>query len=125
MTTDRCQSQMAIGPLRTTHIASRPCSIHTSTWATSGSGFSARAFGGAFGTASIDATVNSKPASTVAPQISDTVVSAGHPESSVRALPDASRTDEAKSTCAVAPGIPVVVASASHQAYAYASKLAW
>ena len=48
-----------------------------------GSGFSACAIGGAFGTAAIDATVNSQPALTLAPQISDTVVSAGLPEPTV------------------------------------------
>lgn len=91
-----------------------------------GLGFSARAIGGAFGTAVLNAIVNGKLASTLAPQISDAAVSAGLPKSSLPALLEAMTTGIGLSDVPESsPDILAAAANASHSVYARAYNLAW
>ena len=91
-----------------------------------GLGFSARAIGGAFGTAVLNAIVNGKLSSTLAPQISDAAVSAGLPKSSVPALLEAMTTGVGLDDVPeITPAILGAAADASHWAYAHAYNLAW
>lgn len=93
-----------------------------------GLAFSARAIGGAFGSAVLDAIINGKLASTYAPKVSAAAVGAGLPESSVDALLAALASGSAAAISAV-PGIDDSIAGAaldaSHHAYAQAYRLAW
>ena len=93
-----------------------------------GLAFSARAIGGAFGSAVLDAIINGKLASTYAPQVSAAAISAGLPPSSVPALLAALAAGSPDLIAAVPginPGIIDAASSASQWAYAYAYRLAW
>ncbi|KAK5123387.1 hypothetical protein LTR85_002819 [Meristemomyces frigidus] len=91
-----------------------------------GLAFSARAIGGAFGSAVLDAIVNGKLASTWASQVSAAAASAGLPASSMPALLVALTSGEGLDAV---PGITAAslgaAADASHWAYAHAYRLAW
>ncbi|TKA34670.1 hypothetical protein B0A54_13814 [Friedmanniomyces endolithicus] len=93
-----------------------------------GLGFSARAIGGAFGSAVLDAIINGKLKSTLAPQVAAAAVSGGLPVASVPALLGAMATGEGLNATNI-PGLTVEVlgaaADASHWAYAHAYRLAW
>ena len=93
-----------------------------------GLAFSARAIGGAFGSAVLDAIINGKLSSTLAPQVGGAAIEAGLPSSSVAALLEAFGTGSPAAIEAV-PGIsPSIIAAASnarHWAYAHAYRLAW
>ncbi|KAK1808176.1 hypothetical protein LTR12_017470 [Friedmanniomyces endolithicus] len=93
-----------------------------------GLGFSARAIGGAFGSAVLDAIINGKLKSTLAPQVAAAAVSGGLPVSSVPALLGAMATGEGLNATNI-PGLTLEVlgaaADASHWAYAHAYRLAW
>ncbi|KAK4545476.1 hypothetical protein LTR36_002826 [Oleoguttula mirabilis] len=91
-----------------------------------GLAFSARAIGGAFGSAVLNAIINSKIASTWAPQVSAAAAAAGLPASSIPALLVALASGEGLDKV---PGITLAslgaAANASHWAYAHAYRLAW
>jgi hypothetical protein len=91
-----------------------------------GLAFSARAIGGAFGSAVLDAIINGKLASTYAPQVSTAALQAGLPAKSVPALLEALSKGAG---LAEVPGINAVIQGkvivASEWAYAHAYRLAW
>lgn len=93
-----------------------------------GLAFSARAIGGAFGSAVLDAIINGKIASTYAPEVSSAAIKAGLPISSSDALVAAFVSGSTAAIGAV-PGVNAAVllaaSDASHQAYAAAYRLAW
>ena len=95
-----------------------------------GLAFSARAIGGAFGTAVIYAIVNSRVASHLAGDVSSAAVAAGLPESSVAAL--LKSMTGATATTARGQGVPGANAEimkaawdASHWSYTRAYRLGW
>jgi len=91
-----------------------------------GLAFSARAIGGAFGSAVLSAIINGKLASTYAPGISKTALGLGLPESSVSKLLTALKSGEQTSIDAVpgiTPGIVSAVTRQSHELYAHAYRL--
>ncbi|KAF2103044.1 MFS general substrate transporter [Rhizodiscina lignyota] len=92
----------------------------------SGFALSARAIGGAFGSAVLDAIVNGKISSTLAPQVSEAATGAGLPSGSVPALLDAIT---AGAGFDAVPGInATILASALNArdwAYSRAYRLAW
>ena len=91
-----------------------------------GLGFSARAIGGAFGSAVLDAIVNGKLTSTLEQSIAAAAVGAGLPKSSVPALLGAFATGEGFSDIPGADAAILGAAShASQVAYAHAYNLAW
>lgn len=91
-----------------------------------GLAFSARAIGGAFGSAVLDAIINGKLASTYAPQVSQAAISAGLPKGSVSALLTALSTGVGLSSVPGINGkIEAAALNASHWAYAHAYRLAW
>lgn len=91
-----------------------------------GLGFSARAIGGAFGSAVLDAIINGKLASTLEPKITEAAVGAGLPQSSVPALLEAMATGQGFGEIPHAtPAILGAAAKASEWAYAHAYNLAW
>jgi hypothetical protein len=91
-----------------------------------GLAFSARAIGGAFGSAVLDAIINGKLASTWAPKVTAAAVAAGLPASSVPALSKAMTAGEGLTSV---PGITsaslAAAENASHWVYAHAYRLAW
>jgi len=91
-----------------------------------GLAFSARAIGGAFGSAVLDTIINSKIASSYAPAVSGAATAAGLPSSSVPALLAAFAAGTGFTTV---PGIsPEILAAATHasqETYAAAYRLAW
>jgi hypothetical protein len=91
-----------------------------------GLAFSARAIGGAFGSAVLNAIINGKLASTYAPQVSTAAVKAGLPAGSVPALLKAMATGVGLDKV---PGINAAIEAkavrASEWAYAHAYRLAW
>lgn len=93
-----------------------------------GLAFSARAIGGAFGSAVLDAIINGKLGSTYAAQVSEAAITAGLPESSVASLLAAFASGLPEAFDDV-PGLnSTILASAtnaSHWAYAHAYRLAW
>ena len=93
-----------------------------------GLAFSARAIGGAFGSAVLDAIINGKLASTYAPQVGNAATQAGLPASSVAMLLEALSGGD-PSALANVPGLtPTALTAAldaSHHAYARAYNLAW
>jgi hypothetical protein len=98
--------------------------MHLST--ATGLAFSARAIGGAFGSAVLDAIIQGVLGSHWAPEVSDAAVQAGLPDSSLPSFLAAMQAGIAYT------GIPEVNASiisnaesASHNAYAHAYHLAW
>ena len=91
-----------------------------------GLAFSARAIGGAFGSAVLDTIINGKLSSTYAPQVSKAAIQAGLPAGSIPALLEALATGMGLTDV---PGINAAiedkVATASQWAYAHAYRLAW
>lgn len=98
--------------------------VHLST--ATGLAFSARAIGGAFGSAVLDAIIQGTLSSSWAPAVSQAAVQSGLPTSSLPALLQAM---QAGAGVTDVPGVNAsIVASAeaaSHQAYAHAYHLAW
>jgi Fungal trichothecene efflux pump (TRI12) len=93
-----------------------------------GLAFSARAIGGAFGSAVLDAIINSKLGANFAPNIFSAATGAGLPASAVPGLLAALAAGDSKAIAAV-PGInksiTAAVMNASHLTYASAYRLAW
>ena len=93
-----------------------------------GLGFSARAIGGAFGSAVLDAIINGNLGSKYANRIGNAAMKAGLPSSSVVALLEALAAGESLSAAGI-PGmnatIEAKVTHASEWAYAKAYRLAW
>lgn len=91
-----------------------------------GLGFSAREIGGAFGSAVLNAIINSKLTSTYATKVGSAAIEVGLPKASVGPLLEAFATGEGFDAI---PGLnPTVLAAAtnaSHWAYAKAYRLAW
>ncbi|KAH6681504.1 major facilitator superfamily domain-containing protein [Halenospora varia] len=91
-----------------------------------GLAFSARALGGAFGSAILNTIINSKIASDYAPKVSSAALKAGLPESSIPALLKAFATGEGFAKIPGADGgILKAATDASHLVYAAAYRLAW
>lgn len=91
-----------------------------------GLAFSARAIGGAFGSAVLDAIINGKLASNWAPNVSSAAIKAGLPASSVPALLKAFSTGEGFSDVpGITPTSLAAASNASHWAYTHAYRLAW
>ncbi|KAH8774979.1 major facilitator superfamily domain-containing protein [Hyaloscypha finlandica] len=93
-----------------------------------GLAFSARAIGGAFGSAVVNVIINSKLGKTLGPQVSSAAIKAGLSASSIPALMEGMATGNPVALAAV-PGIsPSILGAAfdaSHHAYAGAYRLAW
>lgn len=91
-----------------------------------GLAFSARAIGGAFGSAVLDAIINGKLKSTLTPNVTAAALKAGLPSSSVPALLEAMATGLGLSEVpGISPSILAAASDASHWAYAHAYRLAW
>jgi hypothetical protein len=91
-----------------------------------GLGFSARAIGGAFGSAVLDAIINGKLADTWATKVSAAAISAGLPKSSIPDLLNALSTGEGLTEVPkINDNILGAALNASHWAYAKAYNLAW
>lgn len=91
-----------------------------------GLAFSARAIGGAFGSAVLDSIINSKYTSDYAPTVSNAAIQAGLPSSSVPALLKAFASGTGFSTIpGISPAILAAATDASHEVYASAYRLAW
>ncbi|KAK3067965.1 hypothetical protein LTR53_014821 [Teratosphaeriaceae sp. CCFEE 6253] len=91
-----------------------------------GLGFSARAIGGAFGSAVLDAIINGKLKSTLAPKVAAAAIGGGLPAASVPALLAAMATGEGLAEIpGITPGVLAAAAEASQWAYAHAYRLAW
>jgi len=91
-----------------------------------GLAFSARAIGGAFGSAVLDAIINGKLASTLVPNVSAAAIKAGLPAKSVPALLEAMATGAGLTDVpGVNPSILAAASNASEWAYAHAYRLAW
>jgi hypothetical protein len=93
-----------------------------------GLAFSARAIGGAFGSAVVDVIINNKLGKTLDPQVAAAAIKAGLPASSIASLMAGMATGSQTALAAV-PGInPTILGAAfdaSHHAYAAAYRLAW
>lgn len=90
-----------------------------------GLGFSARALGGAFGSAVLDAIINGKLNSVYAPAVTSAALSAGLPSSSVPALLEGLAAGVTTDVPGLTDEILGKVMQASHGAYAAAYRLAW
>ena len=91
-----------------------------------GLGFSARAIGGAFGSAVLNAIINSKLTSTYAAKVGGAAIEAGLPRTSVGPLLEAFATGEGFDAIpGLSPTVLAAATSASHWAYAKAYRLAW
>ncbi|KAL9087640.1 MAG: hypothetical protein Q9165_006564 [Trypethelium subeluteriae] len=93
-----------------------------------GLAFSARAIGGAFGSAVLDAIINGNIASNYQAKVSSAALSSGLPASSLPALFKAlaaGSPEAVQAVPAINPGIIDAVENASHWAYARAYNLAW
>lgn len=91
-----------------------------------GLAFSARAIGGAFGSAVLDAVINGKLGSTYATKVSSAAIEAGLPKSSVEALLTAFATGIGfEDIPGATPAVLAAATNASHWAYARAYRLAW
>ncbi len=114
------------GPLTLLVAAVQFTAPHAFLSTATGLAFSARAIGGAFGSAVIDAIVNGKLKSTYVPQVSAAAINAGLPKSSVPALLAAFATGTGFDAV---PGINAKImasaTSASEWAYAHAYRLGW
>lgn len=114
------------GPLTLLVAAVQFTAPHAFLSTATGLAFSARAIGGAFGSAVLNAIINGKLATTYASQVGDAAVNAGLPESSVPALIEALQSgiglDAVKG---INPQIQESAVVASQWAYAYAYRLAW
>jgi len=93
-----------------------------------GLAFSARAIGGAFGSAVLSAIINGKLASTYTPQMTAAAIGSGLPKSSVPQLIAAFKSGK-QTTIEAVPGIDAAIISAvtrtSHEVYAHAYRLAF
>ncbi|OTA52457.1 MFS general substrate transporter [Hypoxylon sp. EC38] len=91
-----------------------------------GLGFSARAIGGAFGSAVLNAIINGRLASHYAVGVGEAAVQAGLPESSVPALLEALDAGQIGSGVdSATPGAWAAAVDASRWEYAHAYRLAW
>lgn len=94
----------------------------------SGLAYSARAVGGAFGSAVLNGIINEKLDSNYVPDVSSAAVVAGLPESSIGELLDAFQTGNMTALTEV-PGLNATILAAatdaSHWVYAHAYRLAW
>ena len=91
-----------------------------------GLAFSARAIGGAFGSAVLNAIINGKLASTYVPGVSNAAIKAGLPRSSVPALLAAFSSGEGfDAVPGINPGILTTATNARYHVYAAAYRLAW
>jgi len=91
-----------------------------------GLGFSARAIGGAFGSAVLDAVINGKLASTYSKDVTNAAVKAGLKSSQVPALLEAFATGTGfDDVNGLTPSILAAATNASEWAYAHAYRLAW
>jgi hypothetical protein len=91
-----------------------------------GLAFSARAIGGAFGSAVLDAIINGKLASTLVPNVTAAAIKAGLPAKSVPALLEAMATGVGLTDVpGIDPSILAAASNASEWAYAHAYRLAW
>jgi len=93
-----------------------------------GLAFSARAIGGAFGSAVVNVIINNKLEKTLAPKVAAAAIGAGLPSSSVPALM-AGMASGSPTLLAAVPGInPTILGAAfdtSHHVYAAAYRLGW
>jgi len=116
------------GPLTLLVAAVQFTAPHAFLSTATGLAFSARAIGGAFGSAVIDAIINGYIGSHYASSITETATAAGLPASSVPGLLEALSTGSAAAFAAV-PGLnPTVleqVLNTSHWVYANAYRRAW
>lgn len=114
------------GPLTLLVAAVQFTAPHAHLSTATGLAFSARAIGGAFGSAVLDAIINGKLASTYVPQVSAAAIKAGLPSTSIPALLEAMGTGTGLTSV---PGINrriiASALSASEWAYAHAYRLAW
>jgi hypothetical protein len=118
---DRLQRDIWTRPVWTSHTSRRSCTVHCTPLA-----FSARAIGGAFGSAVLDAIINGKLKSTLIPNVTAAALKAGLPSSSVAALLEAMATGVGLSDVpGISPSILAAASDASHWAYAHAYRLAW
>lgn len=91
----------------------------------SGFALSARAIGGAFGSAVLDAIVNGKITANLGPKVGAAAIQAGLPPSSVPALIEAIATGEFDDVNGLNDKILGAALDVSHQVYAEAYGLAW
>jgi large-conductance mechanosensitive channel len=91
----------------------------------SGFALSARAIGGAFGSAVLDAIVNGKVSAHLGPKVGAAAVAAGLPPSSVPALIEAIATGEFDAVDGLNEKILGAALDVSHAVYAQAYGLAW
>lgn len=93
-----------------------------------GLAFSARAIGGAFGSAVLNAIIEGKLKSSYAAKVGEAAMEAGLPQSSIPDLLQALQTGSSQALTNVSGGNADIIASAenaSHWAYAHAYRLAW
>jgi len=93
-----------------------------------GLAFSARAIGGAFGSAVLDVISNNKIAATYAPTVSAAAVKAGLPTSDIAKLLGSMQSGNATALGEIAAAYPNAIPAsmnASHHVYAAAYRLAW
>ncbi|GAB1736026.1 hypothetical protein NU219Hw_g6080t1 [Hortaea werneckii] len=114
------------GPLTLLVAAMQFSAPHSHLSTATGLAFSARAIGGAFGSAVLDAIINGKIARTWSSKVANAALKAGLPENSASALLDAIGSGEGVNEV---PGVTSAIAEASldasHWAYAHAYRLAW
>jgi len=116
------------GPLTLLVAAVQFTAPHAFLSTATGLAFSARAIGGAFGSAVLDAIINSYISKHYAADVGAAAVGAGLPSSSVPALVEAFVAGNA-TAMALVPGsnseVLLAATNASHWAYAHAYRLAW
>lgn len=114
------------GPLTLLVALIQFASPHAYLSTATGLGFSARAIGGAFGSAVLNAIINGKITSRYANQVGAAAVGAGLPADSVSALIAAMETGEGLTEIpGISDGSLGAAALASQQVYARAFNLAW
>ncbi len=90
-----------------------------------GLAFSARAIGGAFGTAVVNVIINNKLGKVLVPNIIKAAVGAGLPAANATSLYAAMAAGNATALATYSPKVLAAAADASHHAYASAYRLAW
>jgi hypothetical protein len=113
------------GPLTLLPACIQYTSPHAYLSTATGLAFSARAIGGAFGSAVLDAIIHSHIAANYAPAVSAAAVAAGLPESSVEALLGALAQGERTGVPGATAEVWAAALDASHWEYAYAYRMAW
>lgn len=116
------------GPLTLLVAAVQFTSPHAFLSTATGLAFSARAIGGAFGSAVLDAIINGNLASHYAPAIESAAIGAGLPAGSVPALLTALASGETAAISSVKGidgAVLAAVTTASKNVYAKAYRLAW